>query len=141
MPLKRSTDWQLRLGQLIESSRELAFEWGKFDCALHVCNCVRAMTGVDPGAPYRGTYSDEAGAQAIFGSDLAAFAGGIAAGLGCAEVSATFARRGDIVWIDNDTEYGALGIVSLDGRFASCASEQGLALAPMRQWKRSWLVG
>lgn len=141
--MERHHDWPIRLGRIIESARELSFEWGVLDCALHVCNCIRAITveAVDPAAQYRGVYSDEAGAQNIFGSDLAGFAAATAAALGMPEVAVTFAGRGDVVFIDNDTAYGALGVVALDGRFASCMSDKGLAFIPMRRWKRAWRVG
>lgn len=43
-----------------------AFIWGQTDCILAVCNHVLAMTGIDPAAPWRGSYSDEAGARAIY---------------------------------------------------------------------------
>ena len=42
------------------------FVWGETDCIMSVCNHIRQTTGVDPAAPWRGTYSDEAGAQAIY---------------------------------------------------------------------------
>lgn len=41
------------------------FEWGRHDCILAVCNYVATRWGVDPAAPWRGSYRDEAGAQAI----------------------------------------------------------------------------
>jgi hypothetical protein len=65
----------------------------------------------------------------------------MAADLGCDGAPPTMARRGDVVWIHNDTPQGALGVVSLDGRFASCATDRGLALVRMRHWKRAWRVG
>lgn len=46
--------------------RRSAFVWGKTDCILAVCNHVRDQTGIDPAAPWRGTYDDEAGAMAIY---------------------------------------------------------------------------
>lgn len=141
MPLTRVTNWRTALATLLAASAEATFAWGTFDCALHVCNCIRAITDVDPGSSYRGKYSDETGAIAIFGSSLATFAAGIAASLGCAEVSVTFARQGDVVWIDNNTEYGALGVIALGGRFASCATDKGIVLVPMKRWKRAWMIG
>jgi hypothetical protein len=141
MPLQRFHDWPERLHRIIDASRAVPFAWGSFDCALHVCNCIREMTGVDPGARYRGTYSNEAGAIAIYGSDLGAFAAGVCASLGCAEVAVTFARRGDIVFLDNGTPHGALAIVSTDGRFAACVWTSGLLLVRSNRWKRAWRVG
>jgi len=58
----------------------------------------------------------------------------------------TYAQRGDVVWLDNSTvdhpsKYGALGIVSLDGRYAICMSEQGTKRVHLKRWKRAWRVG
>ena len=55
--------------------------------------------------------------------------------------AAFFARRGDLLFIDNDTPQGAIGVVGLDGRFASCASGKGLVLVRLHRWKRAWNVG
>lgn len=140
MPLTRRHDWHFRLAQILESAAELSFEWGTFDCALHAANCVRAATGVDLAAPYRGTYSDEAGAAKIYGESLETFVANLAVSSGMPEVPVTFARRGDMVFVDNGTAQGAIGIVSLDARFASCASD-GLVLVRSHRWKRAWRVG
>lgn len=43
-----------------------AFAWGTHDCIIATCDHVRRVTGIDPAAPWRGTYSDEAGARAIY---------------------------------------------------------------------------
>jgi hypothetical protein len=141
--LKRHYDWHVRLDRMLKSARQVDFEWGKFDCAMHLGNCTRCMTvgEVDVAAEHRGKYSDEAGAIAIFGSDLGAFAATIAASFEMEEVKPTFARRGDAVHVDNGTTYGALGIVALDGRFASCVSTKGHVHVPMHRWKRAWRVG
>lgn len=45
--------------------QRLRFEWGRHDCILAVCAHVAAVTGRDPAAPWRGSYSDEAGALAV----------------------------------------------------------------------------
>lgn len=141
MKLTRFHDWPERLHRMIESAGELSFEWGKFDCALHVCNCIRALVDVDPAIEYRGKYSDEAGAAQIYGESFEQFIAKSCASLGFTEVPVTFARRGDVVFIDNATPQGAIGVVSSDGRFASCASEKGLVQVRIHRWKRAWNVG
>jgi hypothetical protein len=146
MPLQRVPDWRSRLARILESAREVPFEWGRFDCALHVCNCIRAVAGVDPAEVLRGTYSSEAGAAAVYGASFEAFIAGQAVALGMPEVGVTFARRGDVVFVDNDTPQGCVGVVSLDARLVSCASDQGVVLLPMhfngkQRWKRAWKVG
>lgn len=100
------------------------------------------MGAVDPGASYRGTYSTQLGAEAIFGSNLGDFASTILHGTYlCPEVDVAFARRGDVVFLDNGTADGALGVVWLDARFAVCASSTGLVPARKSTWRRAWKIG
>ena len=140
MSQQRLSDWRLRLDQTIDKARQLNFEWGVFDCALHVSNCIRATTGVDPAESYRGTYSDEAGAARIYGSNFEDFIASQSAALGLKEVPVTFARRGDVVFVDNNTTQGCVGVVSMDPRFVCCAGDKGLILVPIVRWKRAWQV-
>jgi len=51
---------------MIDLWRRQTFIWGETDCIMATCNYVRDRTGIDPAAPWRGTYSDEAGAVAIW---------------------------------------------------------------------------
>ena len=71
--------------------RRTKFEWGKTDCILSVCDHVQAVTGIDPAAPWRGTYDSQDGAQAIheaYGGVLALMDHGMAlAGLSRCEPS------------------------------------------------------
>lgn len=46
--------------------RATRFIWGTSDCILSVCDVVRDATGIDPAAPWRGTYTCEEGARAIY---------------------------------------------------------------------------
>ncbi len=46
--------------------RRSRFVWGETDCVLATCNHIRDCTGIDPAAPWRGSYADEAGARAIY---------------------------------------------------------------------------
>lgn len=139
--MKRVQNWPGLLPAHTLPTTGKQFQWGRWDCALAVCDAVRALTGVDPGARYRGTYSTEEEARAITGGDLGKFAAAIAAEHGMQEVSPRLARRGDIVFVDNRTPDGALGIVDLSGACASCVGQQGYIRVPMRRWKRAWHVG
>lgn len=139
--IQRHHDWRERLGRAIAEASSRQFEWGRFDCALHVCDCVKAITGVDPAETFRGTYSDEAGAAAVHGDSLQEFVAKIAKQLELPEISPTMAQRGDVVHVDNGTTQGALGIVGLDARFAVCASDKGLVMVRLHRWKRAWKVG
>jgi hypothetical protein len=139
--MKRHHNWVAMLPAHTMPNRGRTFEWGRWDCALAVCDAIRAFTGVDPGAPYRGTYSTEAEARAITGGDLGKFAATIAALHGMPEVEPRMARRGDVVFVDNNTPEGALGIVDSSGVAAACVGEQGSIRVPLRRWKRAWHVG
>lgn len=150
--MKRLSNWQALLAAQIEKAQHAKFEWGVFDCALAACDAVLAMTGEDPGAPYRGKYKTQAEANALIGSGngaLGNFASTVAASIGAKEVPKLFARRGDIVLVNNAPANNgrshplstALGFVDLSGRFALCASEKGLVRVPMERWLRAWRIG
>lgn len=61
--------------------RSTKFVWGSSDCIISVCDYIFDQTGIDPAAPWRGTYDDEAGAEAIcdqYGGALGLFQAGMA---------------------------------------------------------------
>jgi Domain of unknown function (DUF6950) len=143
--MKRFPDWERRLAAEFAAARGKSFAWGVFDCALFACDCAQATAGEDPGAEFRGKYATEKEAAQLVGPSLAGFAAKIAAAHGMAEVKPGFARRGDIVLVDNAPPGAAastaLGVVDLGGRFALCASGRGLVRAAMKRWLRAWKVG
>jgi hypothetical protein len=151
--MKRFPDWPRRLHLLIQSSHTVSFVWGTRDCGQFLGRWIRDATGVDLAVPYRGKYNDEASAIALFSGNskptptaLGDFAAAIAVANSMAEVlPITYAHRGDAVWVDNSTlehpsRFGALGVVSLDPRYAVCMSEQGTKRVHMHRWKRAWRV-
>jgi hypothetical protein len=146
--MKRLPNWPRRLHLLTRSSQAVTFDWGHYNCGLFVTRWIREATGLDLGAPYVGKAKDEASAEAIFlngHADLGSFAAAIATANGMAEVAPTYAQRGDVVWVDNSTslnpsKYGALGVVSLDARWALCMSDKGTVRVHMSRWKRAWRV-
>jgi hypothetical protein len=152
MKLKRYSNWPTRLHLLIQNSKDVPFDWGRRNCGLFVTQWIREATGVDLGAPFLGKATDEASAEAIFlngfsgPTALGDFAASIAAANSIAEVlPVTYAQRGDVVWVDNSTAlnpsaYGALGVVSTDGKNAVCMSEKGTVRVHMQHWKRAWRI-
>jgi len=61
--------------------RRSRFVWGSTDCIMATCNHVLCVTGIDPAAPWRGSYDDETGARAIYeahGGVLGLFRNGMA---------------------------------------------------------------
>lgn len=147
--MKRLPNWHELLAAHFEKSRKARFEWGKFDCAMSVCDGIQAVAGVDPGAPFRGQYSSEAEAMTLIGSDLGKFAAGIAQQHGFPEWASgqaeslplpRFGRRGDVALIQARDPGLALGTIDHSGRFAWCASERGFIRVPMRFWLRAWKI-
>ena len=49
-------DWRARLHKEVERWRRRPYRLGRADCALFVADCIRAMTGDDPAAAFRGRY-------------------------------------------------------------------------------------
>ena len=85
------------LQETLDLWRRSPFIWGQTDCLMAVANHVRDITGRDPAASWRGTYSDRAGADihlAAHGGGLA-LAGHAMAGIGLDPVSEP--KRGDPV--------------------------------------------
>jgi hypothetical protein len=141
--VKRVTHWEAALAEWQQASINRSFEWGVFDCALATCDAVMALTGVDPGMAFRRTYSTEAEAMKLLGTEgLGEFAASIARQCGMVEVPPLFAHRGDVVLVDNLNPGQALGIVDLSGRSAFCVlARRGMARVPMKLWLRAWRVG
>lgn len=59
------------LTRFLADAGRRGFIWGQHDCMLFVADWALKLTGVDPGAPWRGTYASAAEAAAI----LARFGG------------------------------------------------------------------
>lgn len=62
---QRHRDWQSRLQACLAERRVRAFEWGRNDCCLFVCDCVQAMTGHDPAADVRGYTTERQAARLV----------------------------------------------------------------------------
>lgn len=51
-----------------ERWRREPFAWGTADCIISVCDYLLNRTGIDPAAPWRGSYDTREGAEAIYRS-------------------------------------------------------------------------
>jgi hypothetical protein len=141
--MKRFQDWPTRLHDYLQSALRRPFDWGSHDCALHVCNAVLAITGVDMAADFRLSYSNVGAAakamRAYAGGGLEDLVDKMAAAHALKEISPKLARRGDVVLFD--TEHGAtLGIVGLDGATAHAVGMQGATGVPVLKCRRAWRV-
>ncbi len=146
MALTRKEHWATRaFHDFLLEWAAAPFEWGKHDCALFAANGILAMTGVDIAAPFRGRYSDEAGAFAAVreicgGSTVEDAAAWCAAQHELAEWRfPRMAQRGDLVVLEESGRVIA-GLVHLNGRHLVCAGENGLHRLPITDVKRAWHV-
>lgn len=48
----------LTLGDYLVAASRRPWRWGETDCILFVCDWIAMRRGVDPAAPWRGTYAD-----------------------------------------------------------------------------------
>jgi len=128
----------------------MPFIWGQNDCALFAADGIRAITGVDIAADFRGKYHDEASAmQAIKdicgGSTVADAAAYCANKHGLSELTKPlFAKRGDLVVVRNGLDgFGSeiAGLVHLNGRHVVSVNDKGMFRFPIRSIVRSWQVG
>ena len=131
----RLTDWEVRLGDVLDAYANRPFEWGKADCCLFVADCVQALTGDDPAKPYRGRYSNETGARLALtrygaGTLVATFDAAFRA-----SVAPAFAHRGDIVMIDDMTAGVCMGA------FGYFVGATGLVKHPYADFVNAWRIG
>lgn len=132
--MTRLHDWALRL-EAIEASRlATPFEWGVHDCCLWAADCAQAVTGNDPAAALRGTYSTRDEAYAV----IAGFGmlGDVATALLGPEVSVLLAQTGDIGLIEDDAGQEALAVY-MGGPWLA-AQPSGLVVVPSHQVTRVW---
>lgn len=140
--MKRARDWAVRLDAYIAAGQRAPFRRGRNDCCLFACGAIAAMTGVDPGAWFRGRYASAFGARFM----LRQFAGGgleeavdkLAAELEAAEIPALSASRGDLCLAGSLDGISGLGICL--GPRAAFMTPAGLAFVPITRVKRAWRI-
>lgn len=135
------SNWPTLLNQAIEERRESVFAWGVHDCCMMASDIIRAFSGVDPAAGFRGRYSDEAGARALiaeYGS-LEQLVDSVTGLRGWAHVDVRSSRRGDLVFYPNYFSGDpALGVcIGVNSIFPDL---KGIAARPTLDCKRAWRV-
>ena len=105
--IARLEDWPTTLANMVLAAADEPFAWGTHDCCMWTADVVMAMSvdGIDLAAPYRGTYSDAAGAADVIaaatdGGTLEDLMEMVAEQYTLPEVDPTFAWRGDIALFD-----------------------------------------
>ncbi|QSX32451.1 hypothetical protein JYB87_11805 [Shewanella avicenniae] len=115
-------NWPTHLNRYILENLNTPFKWGEFDCCLFAANAVKAMTGEDYAAAFRGKYSTKAGAtKALSRYGAGTIKDTITQLLG--EPQNTHPARGDVCLIE--TVNGPTAGIFLNGA-VYCPSEAGL---------------
>jgi len=123
--MQKKENWHILMAEYLQSVRHNPFAWGSFDCCMFAADCIKAMSGVDPAAPFRDAYTDAATAITA----LRAYAGGlliptmekVAANQDWQKVETVLRlQRGDVVIGNPDVEALA-NDVGLDGTLGICA--------------------
>lgn len=132
----RYTDWRPRLIEYLGEASRLPFVEGEHDCALFLAKGVRAMTGQDYAAPYRGRYTTTKGGIRILRK--AGFDDHIAlAAHHLPERPVAMARAGDGAVVPTD-EGPALGIVQGEGVYV--LGPDGMGVVPLTTAIRAFEV-
>jgi hypothetical protein len=137
----RQADWPYVLNARIRRDRDVPFAWGTNDCFLWACDVVHAITGHDPGAELRGTYSSYREALTVAhkvgGEDfLSAFRIQLQE---YPEIPTWFASRGDLVATPLGRTNAALCVCL--GAVVVSPGRYGLIYQPIRNGIFAWSVG
>lgn len=142
----RFSDWENRLADWLRECRGLAFAWGQLDCCTFAAGAVRAMTGDDHMAEFRGHYSSAIGAARALRKYGAASLAATLDGK-FAVIEPGLARRGDIVLCDSGGGGGGAAAQALAvvlGADAVGVGQQdgveGLIRIGRAGWLRAWRV-
>ena len=138
--LTRLPDWRARLAAEMDRQRRDPFAWGKADCALGLAaGAVKALTGADPCASWRGSYKTAAGARrALQKRGFSTLADAVAAI--APEIHPDDADVGDIGVIESDGPMKqALCIVDASGLIV--ITESGHGRRPREDMQRAFKVG
>ena len=133
----RYDDWPTKLVESLKEAKNKPFVWGEHDCCLFAADIVKAMTGDDLAAGYRGKYSTAKEAIKLIKkiSNDGTVAGIV--DLHFKRVPVSFAKRGDIVSVQ--TNHGeAIGVCAGGG--AHFVIESGTIIYPRPLWSIAWRV-
>ncbi|WP_114393511.1 DUF6950 family protein [Oleisolibacter albus] len=139
--MTRLPDWPERLDRVVEAARHSTFAWGRVDCCLFAADAVVAVTGVDPAAPWRGTYADAGTATRLLArmGGLSAMAARVARHHGWPAVPPAFLGRGDVALVRLDDGRHALAVCL--GAALVLPAQRGLAALDRTRALSGWRIG
>lgn len=133
----RLPDWDRRLARVTEKHLAVPGEWGVSDCLLTAMDAVEAVTGIDPAAKVRGTYSTEQGAAKGLRRRKVTDVEQMLAKL-FATMPRLKARRGDLCVVERNGQLCA-GYICEYG--AAVKTDRGLAFVPQTEIRSAFRVG
>ncbi len=134
--ITRYPHWRPRLVAYLAEVSPASFRLGSQDCALFAAGAVRAMTGYDPAAGFRGAYTDlRSGLKRLRAAGYDNVPGLADALFG--RIDPVFAQVGDLACIETP-EGPALGVFA--GETIACLNERGLAHMPRAAATIAWQV-
>jgi hypothetical protein len=134
--MTRLHDWQLRYAAFARERAAMPFAWGANDCCLFAADAVLALTGTDPAAQLRGTYSTALGAMRVLKEHWGV--AGLATNVLGASMPPALAGVGDVVLIETG-DYHALAICN--GTSVIGAGERGIVGYGIGAAKAAWRIG
>ncbi len=100
MSLTRFKEWAAYLDTFIHARSKTPFAYATNDCCLFAADAIKEITGTDIAASFRGTYTDEASANAVItanGGTVATLVASLATQFSMASVPPLTAQSGDLV--------------------------------------------
>lgn len=132
--LTRLPNWPQLLATHLQAVQATPFKWAVHDCCTFAGDAVKAITGSDPMADLRGTYTGALGAARVLQAE-----GGLGAAvskrLGFGKLP-TLAQRGDVVLFEMPERGPALGIC-VGPQFVA-PGEDGMAFISMDAALTAW---
>jgi len=138
MAIIKLVNWYTNLVNLIDERRTTPFEPGYHDCGLWASDCVKAMTGVDLAAQFRGQYTTiEEGLallQAAGYADQVEFAAAE-----FRECGPTYVQSGDIAAISTPIGW-ATGVVMGHIVYVVTPGDGGLGILSISRVERAFQI-
>ena len=139
---QRYDDWPERLNAYLEKVGRRPFKWGTHDCCTFAAGAVKAMTGRNHMAEFRGTYRSEAeAAEALKAIGKGSLYATIRSKFGN-PVKPALAKRGDLMMADQKTVNGQGAPVLLIclGEQSAGPGAEGLVFLPTLSCLRGFRV-
>ncbi|WP_417624966.1 DUF6950 family protein [Paremcibacter congregatus] len=143
--MTRLVHWESKLAEFHKVAFGRPFVWGQTDCCLTASDGVFAITGIDPGARFRGAYSDMAGGYRAMreysGGGVAETIAALMDENGWPDVPVLTARRGDVGLVPSGLPgaQSEAAAICLGPRWAT-QGESGLVMLALKQGMRAWRV-